>query len=114
MPPEASAFPVRRGSGRGVPHPVWRKREAGQCQGTDGAAGDRRRAGGRREPGAHIVRLQREFRMKRLLPLLICSLALRGADEPGPKPELPPAVRQVVDLARSTAPEFFADTVVTL
>ncbi|HUA87132.1 MAG TPA: hypothetical protein VMB85_24920 [Bryobacteraceae bacterium] len=52
--------------------------------------------------------------MRRVAILLIGALALGGADEKKPKPELPPAVRQMVELARGTAPEFFAQTIVEL
>lgn len=44
----------------------------------------------------------------------ICGLLLRAADEPKPKIELPREVQPVVDLARSSAPEVFADAVVRL
>lgn len=49
----------------------------------------------------------------RLTLALICSIALAG-DEPKPRPELPAAVRPVVELARSAAPEFFADAIVRM
>jgi hypothetical protein len=48
----------------------------------------------------------------RLIVLLGLGPLVYAADEPKPRPDLPPAVRPVIELARSAAPEFFADTVV--
>lgn len=45
--------------------------------------------------------------------LALCSAAY-AADERKPGQDLPPSVRPVIELARSAAPEFFADTVVNL
>lgn len=50
----------------------------------------------------------------RLIVLLGLGPLVYAADEPKPRPDLPPAVRPVIELARSAAPEFFADTVVKL
>lgn len=52
--------------------------------------------------------------MKRVALLLIAALALRAADEKRTKPELPAAVRPIVELARGVAPEIFANTITDL
>ena len=41
-------------------------------------------------------------------------MALLAADEKKVKPELPAAIRPLVELARATAPEIFANTIVDL
>src|SRR5258706_4601640 len=48
-----------------------------------------------------------------LLALVCCAVAFAG-DEKKPRPDLPPAVRPMVEVARAAAPEFFADTIVKL
>jgi hypothetical protein len=48
-----------------------------------------------------------------MIPFLL-SLMLAAGDEPKPKIVLAPEVQSVVDLARSAAPEVFADTTVRL
>src|SRR5208282_2243588 len=50
--------------------------------------------------------------MTRLAAVLILATALNAGEER--KPELPPSVRPLVDLARAAPPEFFADTIVRL
>ena len=52
---------VRQGRRRRRAHSVWRQRQAGQREDPDGAAGNRRRAGGRREPGPGGLRVDREL-----------------------------------------------------
>jgi len=51
----------------------------------------------------------------KILPLvLIGAVALSAGDEKRAAPELPPALRAIVDLARASSPELFADTVAGL
>jgi hypothetical protein len=50
----------------------------------------------------------------RAVVLLLGALVLYGGDERAIKPELPAAVRPIVELARTASPELFADTIVRL
>ena len=52
--------------------------------------------------------------MKQFAVLLVCTFALKAADEKVLKPDLPPSVRPIVDLARSAAPEMFAEVILRL
>jgi hypothetical protein len=49
-----------------------------------------------------------------LVGLAALAVNTEAADEKKPKPELSPAVRPIVEMARAAAPEFFADTIATL
>jgi len=51
--------------------------------------------------------------MKQFVVFLLWSFVLGAADKDS-KPELPPAVRPIVDLARAAAPELFAETILQL
>ncbi len=59
--PRPGARQVRQGGRRCHPHSLRWQRQARQHQVADGAAGNRRRTGGRRQSGPGVVRLHREL-----------------------------------------------------
>jgi hypothetical protein len=50
----------------------------------------------------------------RIVWILLGAVSLYGGDERGVRPEVPAAVRPIVELARTASPEMFGDTVIRL